>query len=129
MSAKASFLLVASQLCMGISIYLLNYPTILIFKSCNILSVVAVGIFCSRIKTKALKLTLKKILVALLITVGMLLFYLGGEQSGVDEKEISTSHYIIGLALLTCTLFIDGFIPDFQAEIKEKFSPAPLEMY
>jgi hypothetical protein len=35
---------------------------------------------------------------------------------------------LFGLALLLASLLADGFLPDFQAEIKEKFKPGPTEM-
>lgn len=34
-----------------------------------------------------------------------------------------------GLALLFFSLICDGLIPDFQAEIKTKYKPSPLEMF
>jgi hypothetical protein len=56
------------------AIYLTNFPVVMMFKSCNILSVILVGVLCSRVKDKKLKLGLKKIVVGVLVTLGIVLF-------------------------------------------------------
>jgi hypothetical protein len=56
------------------AIYLTNFPVVMMFKSCNILSVILVGVMCSRVKDKKLKLGLKKIVVGVLVTLGIVLF-------------------------------------------------------
>ena len=105
-----------SQIVVNVAIYLLNYPTILMFKSCTIISVVLVAIFCSQIKSKKLKLGLKKFITAAFVTFGILLYYFGGEgDPSKKEKEVGLYEYALGLILLTISLFADGFLPDFQA--------------
>jgi hypothetical protein len=44
------------------------------FKSCNLISVILVGVLCSRVKDKKLKLGVKKIVVGAVITVGIIIF-------------------------------------------------------
>jgi uncharacterized membrane protein len=56
------------------AIYLTNYPVVMMFKSCSILSVVLVGVLCSRVPDKKLKLDNKKIVVGILITAGIIMF-------------------------------------------------------
>jgi drug/metabolite transporter (DMT)-like permease len=56
------------------AIYLTNFPVVMMFKSCNVLSVILVGVLCSRVKNKKLKLGTKKIIVGLLITLGIIIF-------------------------------------------------------
>ena len=56
------------------AIYLTNFPVVMMFKSCNILSVILVGVMCSRVKDKKLKLGLKKIIIGVLVTLGIVLF-------------------------------------------------------
>ena len=58
------------------AIYMTNFPVVMMFKSCNILSVILVGIMCSRVKDKKLKLGIKKLVVGIVVTLGILLFKL-----------------------------------------------------
>jgi len=58
------------------AIVLTNFPVVMMFKSCNVLSVILVGVLCSRVKNKKLKLGTKKIVVGLLITLGIIIFKL-----------------------------------------------------
>lgn len=46
----------------------------MMFKSCNILSVILVGVLCSRVADKKLKLGNKKILVGIFVTAGIIMF-------------------------------------------------------
>jgi solute carrier family 35 (UDP-galactose transporter), member B1 len=46
----------------------------MMFKSCNILSVILVGVLCSRVKDKKLKLGMKKIIVGIIVTAGIIVF-------------------------------------------------------
>jgi len=107
------------------AIYLTNYPVVMMFKSCNILSVILVGVLCSRVVDKKLKLGSKKIVVGILVTLGIVLFKLfDPEAAAKDEKKTE----IAGIVLLIVSLLADGFLPDFQAEIKSKYKPLPMEM-
>jgi len=58
------------------AIYWINFPVVMMVKSCNILSVVLVGVFCSQVKDKALKLGNKKIVVGVIVTLGIVVFKL-----------------------------------------------------
>jgi len=58
------------------AIYLTNFPVVMMFKSCNILSVILVGVLCSRVKDKKLKLGMKKIVIGIIVTLGIILFKL-----------------------------------------------------
>lgn len=51
-----------------------SFPLVVMFESCSILPVVFIGVFCSRVHDPNLKLGPKKIVVALIITAGILLF-------------------------------------------------------
>ena len=57
-----------------IAIMFTNYPVVIMFESCNVLSVVLVAVFCSRVREERLKLGRKKIVVAAVISVGILMF-------------------------------------------------------
>jgi len=56
------------------AIYMTSFPIVMMVKSCNILSVVLVGILCSRVKDKKLKLGPKKLIVGLIVTAGIIIF-------------------------------------------------------
>jgi hypothetical protein len=63
------------------SIFYASFPIATLFKSCNILSVVLVGVCCSRVTDKHLKLDSKKIVIGLLITTGLIIFKLTDPES------------------------------------------------
>jgi hypothetical protein len=70
------------------AIYLTNFPVVMMFKSCNILSVILVGVLCSRVKDKKLHLGTKKIIVGVLVTAGIIMFkYYDPEAAKKDEKK------------------------------------------
>lgn len=82
------------------------------FKSCNILSVILIALLCSRVKEKKLQLGGKKLIVALLVSLGIILFKIFDPEAKVgDERKTE----LIGLFLLFLSLLADGFLPDFQA--------------
>jgi hypothetical protein len=51
-----------------------SFPAIVMAKSCSLLSVIIVGVFCSRVKDKKLKLTHKKLFIGLIATIGIIFF-------------------------------------------------------
>jgi hypothetical protein len=53
----------------------------MMFKSCNILSVILVGVFCSKVRDKKLKLGVKKIIIGVFVTAGIVIFKLFDPQS------------------------------------------------
>ncbi len=81
-------------------------------KSCSLLNVILVGIFCSRVRNKELKLGPKKIIVAIGVTIGIIMFRLFDPKASFDDNKKTE---LLGLFLLMISLFADGFIPDFQA--------------
>lgn len=97
----------------------------MMFKSCNLISVILVGVLCSRVKDKKLKLATKKIVVGIIITIGIIMFKVFDPASSrKNEKQTE----FIGIVLLIISLLADGFLPDFQAEIKSVYKPQPMEM-
>ncbi len=104
-----------------VAIYLTNFPIVMLVKSCNIVSVVLVGVFCSRVKDKSLALGPKKIIIASLISTGIILYNFGGDQKHKDKATDP-----LGVILLMISLVADGFLPDFQASIKSEFKPRPM---
>lgn len=51
-----------------------NFPVVMMVRSCNILSVVLVGVLFTGVKDTALKLGKRKVIVAALATAGMIIF-------------------------------------------------------
>jgi drug/metabolite transporter (DMT)-like permease len=107
------------------AIILTSFPVVMMVRSCNVLSVILVGVLCSRVKDKKLKLGTKKIVVGVLVTAGIFIFwYFDPEFAKKDEKETE----LLGIILLFVSLLADGFLPDFQADIKITYKPQPMEM-
>lgn len=96
-----------------VAVYVTNFPIVMMIKSCNVVSVVLVGVCCSGVRDVTLKLGPKKILIAVLTTIGILLYNFGG-----DSKSQNKATSLIGIGLLIVSLISDGFLPDFQAIIK-----------
>lgn len=95
-------------------------------KSCSLLSVILVGVFCSRVKDKKLKLGKGKVIIGLLACVGILMFnYFKSSEHDSINKPITW----ISTLLLIGSLIGDGFLPDLQAEIKSEYKPGVMDMY
>lgn len=107
------------------AIYLSNFPVVMMVKSCNILSVILVGVLCSRVKDKKLHLATKKIIVGVVVTIGIIMFKAFDPETRQKEEKKTE---IMGIVLLLASLLADGFLPDFQAEIKSVYKPQPMEM-
>ena len=92
-------------------------------KSCSLLSVIMVGVFCSRVKDSKLKLGKNKILIGLCACVGILVFnfFKQTEHDSVDRPIT-----LISSMLLIASLIGDGFLPDLQAEIKSEYKPSTM---
>lgn len=69
------------------SMYLVSYPLIIMAKSCSLLNVILVGIFCSRVRNKELKLGPKKIVVALAVTIGIIMFRLFDPKASFEDNK------------------------------------------
>lgn len=119
-----SAIIIASTVSFTQAIYVTNFPIVMMFKSCNVLSVITVAIFCSRVTDKRQKLGIKKMISGLFISLGILIYNFSGPQS---HSEKATKPW--GIILLLISLICDGFLPDFQAEIKVNYNPTPLEFF
>lgn len=73
-SAIAAAAVVAATYFSILAIQKTSFPVVIMFESCSILPVVFVGVFCSRVHDENLKLGPKKIIVAMIIAAGILLF-------------------------------------------------------
>ena len=73
-------LIMGSTITFTAAIYITSFPIVMMVKSCNVLSVLMVGIFCSRVKDKKQKLGPKKLISGFTITIGILLYNFAGDQ-------------------------------------------------
>lgn len=71
-----------------------------------------VGVFCSRVKDKKLKLGVNKIIIGLLACVGILVFNFFKET---EKNSVDRPITLISSLLLVASLIGDGFLPDLQA--------------
>jgi drug/metabolite transporter (DMT)-like permease len=121
---QCAILVTVSALSSILAIKITSFPIVMMIKSCSIIPVVFVGFFCSKVKDNALKLGADKIVTALFISIGILIYNFGGDKDSVNK---ATS--VIGILLLIISVLADGFLPDVQAVIKSEFNPHPTEMF
>ena len=69
-------IVVTTNVAYNLAIMSASYPAIVMVKSCSLLSVIVVGVCCSGVKEKRLKLTKIKLLIGIVATFGILLFNL-----------------------------------------------------
>lgn len=75
-AAACAFVASISSFCYNKSIYMLTFPVAALFKSCNVLSVILVGVCCSRVSDAGQRLKADKIIVGIVVTLGLLIFKL-----------------------------------------------------
>lgn len=83
-----AFFVLLGALTFNLAIKWTSYPIVATFKSCNLLSVILVSIFCSRVTDKRLKLSPHKIAIGLIASLGILTFkYFDPEVKSGDDKK------------------------------------------
>jgi len=90
-------------------------------RSCSLLSVVIVGVLFTGVSDTSLKLGSRKIVVAVVVTLGMIIFKVYDPNQKKDEHKTE----LIGIVLMVFSLIGEGLLPDFQAVIKQNFKPVP----
>lgn len=88
-----------------------SFPAVVMVKSCSLLSVILVALFCSRVKEKELKLRMNKLWVGLMVTVGIFMFNYFKDREDSNNQPISW----LSTSLLLVSLIGDGLLPDYQA--------------
>lgn len=88
-----------------------SFSAVVMVKSCSLLSVIMVALFCSRVKKQSLKLGISKIWIGLIVTIGIILFNYYKINEGGNDKPIA----LISSGLLFVSLLGDGILPDLQA--------------
>jgi hypothetical protein len=92
-----------------------SFPAVVMVKSCSLLSVILVALFCSQVKDKSLQLGKDKIIIGILVAIGIFSFnYFKEQESSSNNNPISW----FSSGLLLISLIGDGLLPDFQAKIK-----------
>lgn len=107
------------------AIYLVSYPLVMMAKACGLITAILVAVLCSRVRSKELKLGPQKIVIGVIVTVGIIVFGVFDPSAKYEENK---KVHVLGLLLLLVSLFADGFIPDFNAEVKDLYKPTPIQM-
>ena len=114
LSAKCGAAVVSNTIAYSYAIYFTNFPVVMMVRSCNLLSVALVGVLFTGVKDTKLKLGTRKIVVALIVTIGIIIFKVfDPNQHGEEHKT-----QLFGIALIVISIVAEGFLPDFQAVIK-----------
>ncbi len=120
-SSKCGAAVVFNTISYSYAILITNFPVVMMVRSCNLLSVALVGVLFTGVKDTNLKLGNRKIVVAIIITIGIIIFKVFDPNQAGDEHATQ----MLGVALMLISLVAEGFLPDFQAVIKEKYKPHP----
>lgn len=124
LNLKSGAMVAISAISYSYAIKLSNFPLVMMIRSCNVLSVVMVGVLFTGVKDTALKLGKRKVVVAAIATAGMIIFKVFDPTSANDDYSTQTT----GLILIVVSLIADGFLPDFQAVIKSVYKPPAIVM-
>jgi solute carrier family 35 (UDP-galactose transporter), member B1 len=110
--ALTSLCYVTAMVCSNESLHYVTYPTAVLAKSCKLIPTMAMGVL---VEHKIYEIT--QWLAALCITSGIVLFNFSGmNHTSHEEQESSLS----GLALLSMSLLMDGFLGSCQGLLKQK---------
>ena len=88
-----------------------SFPVAMLFETCAVVPVVLVGVFCSRVKDKKVKLGPKKIIVTVITTVGVIIFKFFDPETWQRGGKQEFLGFVFILVTFTC----QGFVPDLQA--------------
>jgi multisubunit Na+/H+ antiporter MnhB subunit len=64
-----------------------NFPVVMMIRSCSLLSVVIVGVLFTGVSDTSLKLGSRKIVVAVVVTLGMIIFKVYDPNQKKDEHK------------------------------------------
>ncbi|KAF7678781.1 UDP-galactose transporter like protein 1 [Astathelohania contejeani] len=101
------------------SLRYINYPTLIIGKSCKLIPVVLMNLILNKTKFDR-----KKYISIVLTSIGMFFFMFFGDS----KKNTSSNGNIIGILLLLSNLFIDGIISSIQDKIFKIYNIDSLHM-
>ncbi len=69
------------------AMYFVSFPLIVMAKSCSLISVILVGVCCSRVRSKELKLGHQKIIIAVIVTIGILMFRFFDPSTNLNSQK------------------------------------------
>ena len=73
-SIKCGAAVVSNTIAYSYAIHFTNFPVVMMVRSCNLLSVTLVTVLFTGVKDTSLKLGYQKIAVALIVTIGIIIF-------------------------------------------------------
>jgi drug/metabolite transporter (DMT)-like permease len=114
LSIKCGAAVVSNTIAYSYAIYFTNFPIVMMVRSCNLLSVALVAVLFTGVKDTKLKLGTRKIVVALIVTIGIIIFKVFDPNQHGEENKTQ----LFGIALIVISIVAEGFLPDFQAVIK-----------
>lgn len=82
---KCGSAVVSSTIAYSYAIHFSNFPVVMMIRSCNLLSVALVGVLFTGVKDTALKLGNNRIVVAFLVTLGILIFKIYDPNGASDD--------------------------------------------
>lgn len=121
LSYKCGVAVVSNTIAYSYAIHFTNFPVVMMVRSCNLLSVTLVGVLFTGVKDTSLKLGTRKIVIALIVTIGIIIF----KVFDPNQKEDDHKTQLLGIFLILISMVAEGFLPDFQAVIKERTRPHP----
>jgi UDP-galactose transporter B1 len=124
LNMKSGAMVAISNIAYSYAIKFTNFPVVMMVRSCNILSVVLVGVLFTGVKDATLKIGKRKIIIAAIASAGMIIFKVFDPNSANNTYTAET----LGVILIIVSLIADGFLPDYQAMIKSIYKPPPLVM-
>jgi UDP-galactose transporter B1 len=119
-----------NMLATNVAFLYISYPTQVIASSSRYLFVILVGSFLSRVPHQDyLKLPKHKIYVALLITLGVILFNVGKLQGRDQADHHAFPEEWKGYILVIVSMTADAFLCDNQAYSKALFKPSVNQLF
>ena len=112
--ALTSLCYVSAMVCSNEALHYVTYPTAVLAKSCKLIPTMAMGVLVEHKKYQWMEW-----MAALCITVGILIFNMSRLKHATGDEKSSDW---MGLALLSTSLFMDGFLGSCQGLLKQKHS-------
>lgn len=104
---------VSAMVCSNEALHYVSYPTAVLAKSCKLIPTMAMGVLVEHKKYQVVEW-----MAALCITLGIVVFNFSRMNSAKGNEDSSAS----GLALLSTSLLMDGFLGSCQGLLKQKKS-------
>lgn len=105
-------------------LYYIPYPMRVVGDKMGYLTAVLVGVFFSRIgKSDGLRLGKEKIVIAIMITIGTMIFSFFYHPNKQNETRYKTDEMWIGFVLLAVSVTCEALFSDSQAYLKVYFKP------